>query len=75
MSALRETISGSKSLAVVGKSHLLLIPFLAWKDITSGNLDVHVLPGDHFYLKEPANENFIKNYIAKCLELSLLTNC
>nr|XP_008266550.1 S-acyl fatty acid synthase thioesterase, medium chain [Oryctolagus cuniculus] len=47
----------------------------AWKDITSGSLDVHVLPGDHFYLKEPANENFIKNYIAKCLELSSLTNC
>ncbi|XP_040824097.1 S-acyl fatty acid synthase thioesterase, medium chain isoform X2 [Ochotona curzoniae] len=46
----------------------------AWKDVTSGSLDVHVLPGNHFYLKELDNENFIKNYIAKCLELSSLAN-
>ncbi|XP_028620793.1 S-acyl fatty acid synthase thioesterase, medium chain [Grammomys surdaster] len=43
-----------------------------WKDITSGKFDVHKLPGNHFYLMEPDNENFIKNYIAKCLELSSL---
>uniref|UniRef100_A0A8C6GWF5 S-acyl fatty acid synthase thioesterase, medium chain n=1 Tax=Mus spicilegus TaxID=10103 RepID=A0A8C6GWF5_MUSSI len=43
-----------------------------WKDITSGKFDVLKLPGDHFYLMEPDNEDFIKNYIAKCLELSSL---
>lgn len=46
--------------------------FLGWEDITSGKVDSHMLPGDHFYLLEPNNENFIKNYITKCLEVSLL---
>ncbi|XP_031215021.1 S-acyl fatty acid synthase thioesterase, medium chain isoform X1 [Mastomys coucha] len=49
-----------------------VVYFSGWKDITSGKFDVHKLPGDHFYLMEPDNENFIKNYIAKCLELSSL---
>ncbi|KAM7322497.1 S-acyl fatty acid synthase thioesterase, medium chain [Alexandromys fortis] len=43
-----------------------------WEDITSGKVDSYMLPGDHFYLLEPNNENFIKNYITKCLEVSLL---
>lgn len=74
MSVLREMLAGKKSLVVVDTCHLLLFFFLAWKDVTSGSLDVHVLPGNHFYLKELDNENFIKNYIAKCLELSSLAN-
>lgn len=40
--------------------------------MTSGKTDVHTLPGDHFYLFEPNNEKFIKNYITRCLELSSL---
>ncbi|KAK7823890.1 hypothetical protein U0070_020561, partial [Myodes glareolus] len=40
-----------------------------WEDITSGKVDSHMLPGDHFYLLEPENGNFIKNYRTKCLEV------
>ncbi|XP_070111181.1 S-acyl fatty acid synthase thioesterase, medium chain [Equus przewalskii] len=46
----------------------------AWKDVTSGSVDIHVLPGDHFYFMEPSNESFIKNYITKCLEVSMLSS-
>ncbi|GAB1285924.1 S-acyl fatty acid synthase thioesterase, medium chain [Apodemus speciosus] len=43
-----------------------------WKDLTSGKLDIRELPGNHFYLMVPDNEDFITNYIAKCLELASL---
>ncbi|XP_062957412.1 S-acyl fatty acid synthase thioesterase, medium chain [Cynocephalus volans] len=46
----------------------------AWNDVTSGRFNIRVLPGDHFYLMEPENEKFVKNYITKCLEISLLTD-
>ncbi|XP_057588586.1 S-acyl fatty acid synthase thioesterase, medium chain [Hippopotamus amphibius kiboko] len=46
--------------------------FKAWGDVTSGSCDTHVLPGNHFYLMEPSNEIFIKNYITKTLEASMI---
>ncbi|KAM5340290.1 S-acyl fatty acid synthase thioesterase, medium chain [Glossophaga mutica] len=45
----------------------------AWKDVTSGRFDILTRPGNHFYIKEPANETYIRNYVTKCLELSMLT--
>ncbi|XP_006872678.1 PREDICTED: S-acyl fatty acid synthase thioesterase, medium chain [Chrysochloris asiatica] len=44
----------------------------AWKAVTSGSFDLHCLPGNHFYLIESSIENFIKEYITKCLELTTL---
>ncbi|XP_055970559.1 S-acyl fatty acid synthase thioesterase, medium chain [Sorex fumeus] len=44
----------------------------AWKDITSGKVDICVRPGNHFYLLEPRNEAFVQKYITKCLEVSIL---
>ncbi|KAJ1077022.1 hypothetical protein K5549_019393, partial [Capra hircus] len=52
--------SGSEDIPVVME---------AWKDVTSGSV---VLPGRHFYLLEPSNISFIKNYLTKTLELSVL---
>uniref|UniRef100_H0XIG5 oleoyl-[acyl-carrier-protein] hydrolase n=1 Tax=Otolemur garnettii TaxID=30611 RepID=H0XIG5_OTOGA len=46
-----------------------------WKDLTSGSFNILVLPGDHFYLMQPDNEKFIKNYITKCLEIASLADC
>ncbi|XDB56295.1 hypothetical protein AB1E18_009762 [Capra hircus] len=54
--------SGSEDIPVVME---------AWKDVTSGSV---VLPGRHFYLLEPSNISFIKNYLTKTLELSVLAS-
>ncbi|XP_054943716.1 S-acyl fatty acid synthase thioesterase, medium chain [Physeter macrocephalus] len=48
---------------------------LAWENVTSGSFDIRVLPGCHFYLLEPSTEIFIKNYITKSLEVSVLHCC
>uniref|UniRef100_A0A2K5PUZ5 S-acyl fatty acid synthase thioesterase, medium chain n=1 Tax=Cebus imitator TaxID=2715852 RepID=A0A2K5PUZ5_CEBIM len=45
-----------------------------WKNVSTGSVSFHKLPGNHFYFKNPANEKFIKNYITKCLEVSSLTD-
>ncbi|XP_036616412.1 S-acyl fatty acid synthase thioesterase, medium chain [Trichosurus vulpecula] len=41
-----------------------------WKDLTSGSVETHRLPGNHFYLTNPSNETFIINYITRCLQTS-----
>ncbi|XP_074049012.1 S-acyl fatty acid synthase thioesterase, medium chain [Macrotis lagotis] len=41
-----------------------------WKELTSGNVESHKLPGGHFYLTNPSNETFIAHYITRCLEIS-----
>ncbi|XP_039592433.1 S-acyl fatty acid synthase thioesterase, medium chain isoform X1 [Polypterus senegalus] len=40
----------------------------AWKELTSGEFTKQMLPGSHFYLKDPQNEAHLVKYITKCLE-------
>ncbi|XP_076864123.1 S-acyl fatty acid synthase thioesterase, medium chain [Brachyhypopomus gauderio] len=40
----------------------------AWKIITTGDFNVHMLSGSHFYLKDAENEKVILDYITKHLE-------
>lgn len=47
---------------------LCLFCFIAWKNMTSGDFTVQMLPGSHFYLKEAANEKYILDHITKHLE-------
>lgn len=40
----------------------------AWRDITRGEFTVKMLPGSHFYLKDPSNEKVILDIVTKHLE-------
>ncbi|MBN3305651.1 SAST synthase, partial [Amia calva] len=40
----------------------------AWKELTSGEFTVQMLPGPHFYLKDQCNEKTILDYITRQLE-------
>nr|XP_023648796.1 S-acyl fatty acid synthase thioesterase, medium chain [Paramormyrops kingsleyae]XP_023648797.1 S-acyl fatty acid synthase thioesterase, medium chain [Paramormyrops kingsleyae]XP_023648798.1 S-acyl fatty acid synthase thioesterase, medium chain [Paramormyrops kingsleyae]XP_023648799.1 S-acyl fatty acid synthase thioesterase, medium chain [Paramormyrops kingsleyae]XP_023648800.1 S-acyl fatty acid synthase thioesterase, medium chain [Paramormyrops kingsleyae]XP_023648801.1 S-acyl fatty acid sy len=40
----------------------------AWRDITSGEFNIQMLPGSHFYLKNKPNEKVLLDYITKHLE-------
>lgn len=40
----------------------------AWKEMTTGDFTIRMLDGSHFYLKDPANEKIILDYVTKHLE-------
>lgn len=40
----------------------------AFRAMTSGDFNVQMLPGSHFYLKNAANEKVILDYMTKHLE-------
>lgn len=42
----------------------------AWKSMTSGDFDIRMLGGSHFYLKDPENEKILLDLITKHLETS-----
>ncbi|KAM9023148.1 LOW QUALITY PROTEIN: S-acyl fatty acid synthase thioesterase, medium chain [Ara ararauna] len=40
----------------------------AWRDLTSGDTSFYKLPGNHFYLLDPSNKNFLIKHITRCIE-------
>ncbi|TKC49738.1 hypothetical protein EI555_012043, partial [Monodon monoceros] len=64
---VRNSIFDTPSEAVLSCELTWLNMLYSWEDATSGSFDIRAVPGRHFYLLEPSNEIFIKNYITKSL--------
>lgn len=64
----------AKNVPVVAQFVSVIIFFFdlstAWKSMTSGDFDIRMLDGSHFYLKDPENEKILLDLITKHLETS-----